>query len=218
MQYHATVLEKVTQAIKEDRMFTSVDIANEVKSEGLWVRNREVRDWLLENFTDKDLFGNYTISQIYVCNGSSVASLYHPALSDPNDYLERNQKPLTPDEVKTIALAKVGTVKDSMAPDLNKILPDTFDDDDDDQGVIVDMTITIRSKDRIKIPGAMIRALGWIPGQIVDPALILTTNTISGNLKVNDDYRVSIPRSAVPWGTDPVNVILKTGKIHFEKA
>jgi hypothetical protein len=219
MQYHATVLEKVTEFIKEDKMFTSVDVANAVKSEGLWVRNREVRDWLLENFSDKNLFGDYAISQIYVCNGSSVASLYHPALSDPNDYLERNQQPLTPDEVKAIALKKVGTVKDSMAPDLNKMLPDTFDDDDDDDhGVVVDMTITIRSKDRIKIPGAMIRAIGWVPGQIVDPALILTTNTISGSLVVNDDYRVSIPRSAVPWGTDPVNVILKGGKIKFEKA
>lgn len=216
MQYHATVLEKVTEAIKKEQMFTSVDIANAVKSEGLWVRNREVRDWLLENFSDKNIFGDYIISQIYVCNGSSVASLYHPALSDPNNYLERDQVPLTPDEVKAIAASKVGTVKDSMAPDLNKILPDASEDDDD--GVVVDMTITIRSKDRIKIPGAMIRAIGWVPGQIVDPALILTTNTIPGHLKVNDDYRVSIPRSAVPWGTDPVNVILKGGKIHFEKA
>jgi hypothetical protein len=217
MQYHATVLEKVTEAIKEERMFTSVDIANAVKSEGLWVHNREVRDWLLENFSDKTIFGDYIISQIFVCNGSSVASLYHSGLSDPNDYMERNQAPLTPDEVKAIAAAKVGTVKDSMAPDLNKLLPDASDDEDDDD-TVVDMTAVIRSKDRIKIPGAMVRALGWVPGQVVDPALILTTNTIPGSLKVNDDYRVSIPRSAVPWGTDPVNVILKGGKIHFEKA
>ena len=217
MKYHATVLEKVSEYVKEGKMFTSVDIANEVKKEGLWVRNRDVRDWLQENFSDKDLFVDYVISQIYVCKGNSVASLYHPALMDPNTYMDRDQRPLTPDEVKTISQQKVGTVKDSMAPDINKMIPDPFEDDeDDDKGA--DITITIRSKDRIKIPGAMIRELGWIPGQNIDPALILTTNVISGNLTVNDDYRVSIPRSAVPWGKDPVNVILRNGKIHFEKA
>lgn len=217
MKYHATVLEKVSEYVKEGKMFTSVDIANAVKKEGLWVRNRDVRDWLQENFSDKDLFEDYAISQIHVCNGSSVASLYHPALVDPSTYMDRDQRPLTPDEVKTISQQKVGTVKDSMAPDIDKMIPDPFEDDeDDDKGA--DFTITIRSKERIKIPGTMIKELGWVPGQNIDPALILTTNVISGNLTVNDDYRVSIPRSAVPWGKDPVNVILRNGKIHFEKA
>jgi len=227
MFYHASVLEKVTEFIKEDKMFTSVDIANAVKSEGLWVRNTEVRDWLQENFSNKTLFGTYVISQISVCNGSSMASLYHPALLNPSDYVDRDQRPLTPDEVRAIAKAKVGTIKDSAVPDLNKILDksnDTEDDEDEDtnQGTTsakpVQMSTILTSVERLKIPGAMIRALGWVPGQIVDPALILTTKVLSGTLVVSADYRVSIPRSAVPWGKSPVIVILKDGKIHFKKA
>lgn len=229
MKYHASVQEKVTEFIKEDKMFTSVDIANAVKLEGLWVRNTEVRDWLQENFGNKALFGTYVISQISVCNGSSMASLYHPALLNPSDYVDRNQRPLTPDEVKAIAKAKIGTVKDSAVPDLNKILDkdneDNGDDEEDDKDTTntsgtkpVTMSTVLKSTERLKLPGAMIRALGWIPGQVVDPALILTTKVLSGTLTVNDDYRVSIPRSAVPWGKSPVKVTLKDGKIHFKKA
>lgn len=217
MQYLTSVLEKVTEFIKEDKMFTSVDIANAVKADGLWVRNREVREWLQENFTDKTIFSNYVISQIKVCNNSTFASLYHPVLIDPNSYINRDLHPLTPDEVKAIAKAKLGTIKDSAAPDIKNMLkdPSSYDEEDEED---VEMSIVIRSLQRIKIPGSMIRAIGWVPQQTIDPALILTTNVISGDLKVNDDYRVSIPRSAVPWGTDPVLVMLKGKKIHFEKA
>lgn len=225
MAYELSIQEKVQEYIKEQKMFTSVDIANAVKQEGLWVRNREVRDWIQENFTNKSIFGDYIISQIMVCNGSSFASLYHPALKDPNDYLDREQQPLTPDEVKAIAKNKVGTIKDSAA-DITKILTEDNEEDDEDVGSTpsvpstnnVKMSIVLVSIDRLKIPGAMIRELGWVPGQLVDPASILTKKILPGNLKVNSDYRVSIPRSAVPWGTDPVKVILKDGKIHFKKA
>lgn len=218
MNYQATVFEKVTEFIKMEKMFTSVDIANAIKNEGIWVRNSDVREWLHEGFDQKDIFGEYIISRITVCNGSSFANLYHPKLLNPSMYLDRCQRPLTPDEVKAIAAKKVGTIKDSHAPDINKILSTPFEDEVEKDTTVADMSITIRSLDRIKIPGALIRKLGWVPGQIIDPALILTTNVIPSNLKVNDDYRVSIPRSSVPWGKEPINVILKNGKIHFEKA
>lgn len=220
MKYEATVLEKVTEFIRDGKMFTSVDLANAVKLEGLWVRNREVKDWLHDHFDDEDLFVGYTITQISVCSGSSIASLYHPLQASPDHYLDRNLRPLTPDEVNTIAKTKVGSVKTSQQPDLNSMLPDSIDDPDEDDlnDVSDEMCIVIRSKQRIKIPGAIIRGLGWAPGQTVDPALIVTEKVINGKLEVNSDYRVSIPRSAVPWGTDPVKVILRDGKIIFEKA
>ena len=219
MNYESTVLEKATKFIKDGKMFTSVDLANAVKLEGLWVRNREVKDWLHEHFDDQDLFVGYTISQIPVCSGSAFASLYHPLQASPDHYLDRNLRPLTPDEVRTIAKTKVGTVKDSQQADLNDILPDPIDEDDEDLNDVSDeMCIVIRSKQRLKIPGAIIRELGWFPGQTIDPALIETEKVINGTLEVNSDYRVSIPRSAVPWGTDPVKVILRNGKIVFEKA
>jgi hypothetical protein len=216
MQYEATVLEKVTEAIIANKMFTSVDIANAVKREGLWVRNHEVRNWLQDNFMNKSLFQDYAISQISVCNNSSFASLYHPALNDPNDYLDRDQRPLTPDDVKAIQKANAGKVK--SAADINKILATSDGDEDEEDDSTIEMSVVLNSFERLKIPGCMIRTLGWKPGQIVDPALILTTSTIPGKLKVNDDYRVSIPRNAVPWGISPVKVMLKQGKIHFEKA
>jgi hypothetical protein len=211
MQYEATIREKIIEATKVGKLFTSVDIANAVKQEGLWVRNRDVRDWLQDNFYDKSIFDGYIISQILVCNASSYASLYHPSSELPDRYLDRDQRPLTPDEVKAIINSKKGTPRDDTAPDIDVMLAP---DDEDD----IEMSVTLTSVERLKIPGAMIRALGWSAGQLVDPALILTHNVLPANLKVNDDYRVSVPRTAVNWGTNPVKVILKKGKIHFEKA
>jgi hypothetical protein len=214
MQYDATIRVKVEEFIRAEKLFTSVDIANSIKMDGIWVRNTEVRHWLQNNFNDKLLFGDYVLTPIHVCSGSSLASLYHPALSDPNSYLDRDQRSLTPDDVKAIQKSKVGTPNPVNAPDIHDIL--STDDDEDDAAPT--MSIVIRSTERIKIPGLMIRELGWAPGQNIDPALILTDSVLPPTLTVNNDYRVSIPRTAVKWGTNPVKVILKDGKIHFEKA
>lgn len=219
MDYIASVQEKVVEFINDEELFTSVDIANAVKSDGLWVRNREVRDWLKENFGNKTIFKNYTTTQIKVCKGSSAATLYHPDNVNADAYLETDQHTLTPDEVKAIAKANIGKTKPSAAPDIKKMLvTPSFDDEEEEVKAPIDMEIVIRSVDRIKIPGSMIRKLGWVPGQIVDPALILTSKILPGDLVVNSDYRVSIPRYSVPWGTSPVKVILQGGKIHFKKA
>lgn len=214
MQYEATIRAKVEEFIKAEKLFTSVDIANAIKNDGIWIRNTEVRNWIQSNFNDKMLFGDYVLTPIHVCNGTSLASLYHPALSDPNDYTDRDQRSLTPDDVKAIQKAKVGTPSPAKAPDIKDML--STDDDDDD--TTPTMSIIIRSTERIKIPGLMIRELGWTPGQNIDPALILTDSVLPPTLTVNTDYRVSIPRTAVKWGTSPVKVILKDGKIQFEKA
>lgn len=217
MDYETSVKEKVIEFINQTKLFTSVDIANAVKNDGLWVRNREVRDWLHENFNDQTIFNGYTTSMVKVCNNTSNATLYHPVSIDPSAYVETNQRSLTPDEVKAIAKANIGKTKASHTPDLKTMLKTpSFDDEDDNSKP--EMVIVIRSIARIKIPGAMIRKLGWVPGQAIDPALIQTAKVLPSGLFVNSDYRVSIPRSAVPWGTNPVKVILKNGKIHFEKA
>lgn len=225
MKYENSVLEKVKEYVKQEQMFTSVDITNAVKNEGIWVRNTEVRDWLHDHFQDKDLFLGYIISPITVL-GNNKASLYHPALVDPENYQERDQLPLTPDQVKAIQKVKVGKYKSDL--DIKKILNPT-------KSKKVKKTVNKKGKkirknslhsdsvvlcsvNRLRIPAEYIRKLGWKPGDNIDPSLILTTKVISSNLTVNHDNRVSIPRDAIPWGEKPVKVSYKDGKIHFSKA
>jgi len=226
MKQEEIILEKITNFIKDGKMFTSVDISNAIKMEGIWVRNRTVRDFLQDLFLDKDLFTDYTISQIFVCNNSSLASLYHHNLSDPNDYLDRDQHCLTPDEVKSIQKELEEAAKND--PDINKILDEDSEEDTNIKAKKVkskkvkvsksNKGIIIRSINRIKIPGSLIRELGWETGQRVDTSVIKTHKPLPSHLRVNDDYRVSIPRTSVKWGTSPVKVILKQGEIHFKKA
>lgn len=216
MPLDTTIQEIVESAVKAEKMFTSVDIANTIKLKGIWIRNREVRNWMREAFSTPSRFPDYMISQILVCNDTTLASLYHPVWLDPSDYNDRDQKALTPVQVRNIQKQLAGSDKDDSVPDINDVL--NKDDNSDDDSNNDDLSIIIKSVDRIKIPGVIIRKLGWEPGDTIDPASIMSHRVIPSTLTVNSDYRVSIPRSAINWGTDPVKVMYQKGKVVFEKA
>jgi hypothetical protein len=210
MPLDVTIKTKVQEFISQEKMFTSVDIANAVKRDGIWIKNREVRDWLRANSSDSSLFGDYATTQIQVCGGTATATLYYPMFKDPDEYAERDQVALTPDEVKAIQKQRVGQPVPNVTPDINQVLCSTDDD--------VQASTVIKTTERIKIPGYMVKKLGWAPGDRIDPAVIKTHRALPSDLYVNADYRVSIPRSVVDWGNDPVKVILKENEIVFDKA
>jgi len=209
MALEASIKAKVQEYISKEEMFTSVDIANAIKRDGIWVRVKEVRDWLHANSNDQTLFGDYGQSTIDVCGGKAQATLYHPAFKDPNEYVARDQVSLTPDEVKDIQKKVAGTTNASATPDITAVFDNTS---------TPDLSVVIKSKERIKIPGEITRKLGLKPGDRVDPALIKTHTVITKDLYVNSDYRISIPRSSVNWAPSPVKVMLKSGEVVFDKA
>lgn len=207
---------KVKNFISKDALFTSVDIANSIKKDGHWVRNVEVRDWLRNNFQSSDIFGDYETEVIEVCGGTRIATLYRPCWSDAHDYEERDQTALTPDDVNIIS----NKVHDNSVSSLSTKNNDKKDDDIitmiSPKGVSIRRKIS--SKERIKIPGRIIKRLGLNPGDKINPSQIKTHKPIPSRLIVNADFRVSIPRNCLNWGTEPVNVMLKGDNIIFEKA
>lgn len=213
MPLDTTIKTKVQEFVSRQEMFTSIDISNAIKTDGIWIKSREVAEWLRNNFSDVSVFGDYAQTSIPVCGGRSDAALYHPLMSDVVNYTNRDQRALTPDDVKIIQGKLVGTPRPDAAPDINDVLDPSKDDDAD-----VEMSIVIKSKERVKIPGAMIRALGWKQGDRVDPAVIKTHKAFTSTLYVNSDCRVSVPRECINWGDAPVKVILKKGVIEFDKA
>lgn len=91
--------------VDKKELFTSVDVANIVKSQGEWIRNSEV------SFIMKEIFQNdyddYIRSQIEVkkAEGNNEfvkAWLYHPKNTDPKSYKNVEGKPIDPDEFKKI--------------------------------------------------------------------------------------------------------------------
>jgi len=230
------VVEKLTRAKK---MFTSVDVANEVKKSGTWMRNREVAAELRAMFQGGDpAFDGYDKMAIPVRGGSKSATLYLVEGDDPDSYLDRNQDALAPTKSATQSATKIaspsaagksssGTQTRSMPPSSNlKRVPRAMTTQKSDQADVADlldtdivMTKVIKTKERIKIPGGMIRQLGWAPGQPADMKHIKTHNSLPLGVIVSKDYRVSIPRGAVAWGTNPVKVMLTSkNDIIFDKA
>jgi hypothetical protein len=218
-QRDTLIQETVQKFINDEEMFTSVDIANAIKKEGIWVRNTEVRDWLRNNYDFDDLFENYESDRIPVCNGTRYATVYLPAYRNADEYEPTNQKALTPSEVEKIRRDKEGSSDDSDDQTPAKANSKYKDMDVADLLDDTELERVIYSHERIKIPGVMIRKMGYKPGDSVDASVIKTHSPIPKRLKVNKDYRLSIPRDCVKWGVSPVKVKLKENKeIVFEKA
>ena len=118
------VAEEVIQDyIRNNKMFTSIDIANTVKLKGLWIRNSEVAKYLRDNVDNMDEFlnGDYVSSQIVVVIDAATgrttrANLYHPAIDNPHDYVNTQQRALTPAEVDAISSKNVAPTPTVIAP------------------------------------------------------------------------------------------------------
>ena len=205
MNNETLIREIVESFVTSDKSFTSVDISNKIKLEkGIFVRNIEVRDWLRTNLKNDDMFVDYTTTSINVMNDTRKATLYHPNWISSDSYKNRDQRALTPTDI----LAKKingSAVANHIVVSVKCLKRDT-------------RSRVIHSFERIKIPSAFIKKLGWQPGQTIDPSKIKTHTPISTRLIVNKDYRLSIPRKSINWGNDPVKVILNTDHIAFERA
>lgn len=169
------------EEILESRMhsgepFTSVDIANEAKAAGYFVRNRWVAEWLRSNairvaHSIGALYNQSLINVNSKLDGPIMAYLYHPMDFDPDDYVTRSLNPTSPYQrtpAPSVASGSFGTqgggihiqnVKD-LGSVLNRVIVSaTFDDEDieveeDTSKSTVDSQHDIatgRTKPRVKI-------------------------------------------------------------------
>ena len=112
---HQVIEDKVTAFVGDTKGFTSVDIANAIKTEGTWVRNREVASWL-RNWTPPV---GYSVTKISVSQGSNVAqaSVYIPNTLAITDYVNTQQDAMTPGEFEAMHGKKPFGVATSAATD-----------------------------------------------------------------------------------------------------
>jgi hypothetical protein len=212
MNQQNLIQTKVQEFVHKEEMFTSVDISNAIKEGGDWVSNRDVRDWLKTHFLTDLIFNDYSRTSINVRNDSLAATLYYPSYKIPTKYEPRNQHALTPSDVDALKKAKSAPPAKTPA-DIVKILSSSPVGNKH-----IGYIRVIKSVERIKIPSAFIKKLGYYPGDQIDLAKIKTDKPLPGRLIVNKDYRFSIPRTCVGWDHQPVKVILKNDTIVFEKA
>jgi hypothetical protein len=92
---------KVEEFLQQGKMFTSVDIANEIKLSGTWIRNRDVAGYLRGNAMSlaRMLMMVYrqTLIPVTLDDGTvSETYLYHPIQTDASEYTTTNQRALDP--------------------------------------------------------------------------------------------------------------------------
>jgi hypothetical protein len=136
------VKKEVERFVNEDKLFTSVDVANAIKQGNSedkpeWIRNREVASFLRKNALLIALQSgkNYEMVMIPVEteNGVTVSAyLYHPQGTDPLQYLETDKRAVTPDEFESLEAAYGATATPLTDPKTVDTKSDTVTSD---QGV-----------------------------------------------------------------------------------
>lgn len=89
----------VADKMNSNEAFTSLDIANEAKSNGFYARNRMVANWLRSNairisHENGHLYNQTLIRVDSKKDGMTLAYLYHDMNTPADSYLDRDQNPL----------------------------------------------------------------------------------------------------------------------------
>ena len=90
--------ELVTDFMRNGKMFTSLDITNLAKDDGIRVRNYQVADWMRKNVISLAHANSYQYNQSLIkvdskSAGMTLAYLYHHYSSSTDTYLDRDQNP-----------------------------------------------------------------------------------------------------------------------------
>lgn len=213
---------KATEFINNQKLFTSVNVTNSIKKDGIWVKNSDVAYWLRQNFDqlNEDLGDSYCITQISVLQNSQQANLYHPFFADPTNYNDRDIQAITPDEFEKLHNY---SITDAKAQSSNKsqtnsiIQPATSTQSSNKPLTLPTRTLTGKSQGRISVPGAFIKALGLKPGDNVAASGKIKIPNLSNKIIVQSDYRVSFSRDLLSLGKGPVRMYIKDGTLGIEK-
>ena len=217
--------QKVRDLVSQQTMFTSVDVTNAIKTDGIWINNAIVSSWLRSNFdaVNQSMGNNYESKVINVANNTHRAFVYYPFFNDPNNYPNPNAIAMTPDQF--FALHNYKHTDPEAQPDGPSVQSSTSIQQQTPQAptisnkvVSIDArTLTGKAQGRIRIPGAIIKALGLKPGDVVATSNKVDIPNLSKNITVQNDYRVSIPRDILSLGKGPVRMSLRDGKLKIEK-
>ena len=97
----------VTGWLIAEKPFTSVELCNHMKRLGIWIRNRDVAEYLRSNVEEiSNEFGVYVATTMIGVdaskNATTAATLYHPERYDADNYMSRDLKAITPGEFEAM--------------------------------------------------------------------------------------------------------------------
>lgn len=124
-----TLIEtKVDEFVAADTGFTSVDICNAIKTDGTWVRNRDVAAWL-RRWTPPVGYGISKVTVMLQGGGTAQAGVYLPNSLCIADYTATSQEAMKPSEFEAMHGRKpFGDADTPLA------VASASDDPDDDGG------------------------------------------------------------------------------------
>jgi len=97
-----TIQATVDQFVNDGKGFTSVDIANAIKTDGTWLSNRTVASWL-RNWIPPTNYGVTKVTvQVADTGGVAQAGVYLPDTMAVSDYTATATEAMTPADFETL--------------------------------------------------------------------------------------------------------------------
>ena len=126
-----TIQAKVDEFVADSKGFTSVDIANAIKTDGTWVGNRDVAKFL-RNWTPPLNYGITRVTvQVADTGDTAQAGVYLPDNQSVSDYTATSQEAMTPDQFEALhgvsAFPPPAPAKDYVAADSDDSKPTVGD-------------------------------------------------------------------------------------------
>ncbi len=102
MSNDTTIEATVDQFVNDGKGFTSVDIANAIKTDGTWIGNRAVAAWL-RRWTPPSNYGITKVTvQVADTGGTAQAGVYLPDTMAVSDYTATATEAMTPDQFEAL--------------------------------------------------------------------------------------------------------------------
>ena len=180
------IKENTQKFVDENKSFTSVDVSNQIKESGKWIKNSHVAKWLRKNVSK--IWDSYSteIIAVFTSSGKSTkAILYHEKSSNCLDYLQIKQKTIS----KNVFNAKINETTLKISEDEPVLEVNEEVSNSDSQ-----KTLKI-NRNRLRIPKTIVLSVGLEAFDVVDPSKItINGKTINTKkpLSVHSDGRVYV--------------------------
>jgi len=201
MDLETTVKNTVASLCNDKVSFTSLDISNTLKQEGIPTRHRKVRDVVRELYRDGTLSSyDYITTNIIVTlkNGDSVyATLYHHCLTDNSEYVTRDlialPVPSSDNDNTTSSLSSSSSSSTKSVPNLINT-SSVNAPNNTTAPTLQDKTRSVRSDGRLEVPSSWVRFLGWEDGDDVYIVEINDTLKLSkvSDIDINDNVEAVV--------------------------
>jgi hypothetical protein len=198
------IIDKIKSLVDDGELFTSVDVSNAIKRDGVWIRNKEVAKFLRTyDFSQHNY--NKELINVTSNNIQTKATVYFPDYSDAQHYKLTSQTTIKKHQLPTQKMLKIVSTSNQISNLQTHNAASQF------------KTYKIKCPKKIRVPAKLVRIFNSNPGTQFDISNIdiVCFKNLPSKMKVNKDGRINIATSYLKTKKQEILISITNNKISF---